>query len=335
MHEGLPGHGGEWRATTIAGDVSEGTGILRNRLYVGERIWGRRSFAKDPRTERRRSRAAERNGWVCVAAPELQIVDTTVFAAAQEALQARSRAKAHGRANRRPKRLLSGLVRCGACDAGMTVVNGGRLQCSAYRDKGTCSNATMVREAEVMARVVEALRRTLLDPDAIRVAVRAWHAKANAQGKDTRRRRLELEREREELGRKRRRLEGMLGEVEDWRPVHAECVRVIDRLEEIERQIAQAQREAPAVIMHPGAADAYAGAVSRLDALLQDAAPDSEVFQAARAMIQTVVAAPRASDGSVPLSVTGDLSALLAWGQQGGRSAMGAGTRFELMTFRL
>jgi site-specific DNA recombinase len=324
---GVPGPRSQWRATTIAGDPAEGTGILRNRLYIGERVWGRRSFAKDPRSERRRARAVDQDGWIVTAAPELRILPDDVFADASQALSARSHVRTSGGSNRRPKRLLSGLVRCGACEAAMTVVNGGRLQCSAYRERGTCDNGTMVREDEVLERVVAALRRTLLDPDAIRVAVRAWHAKANAAGKDARRRRLELERERDELGRKRRRLEGMLGEVENWRPVHAECCRVIDRLDEIEVQLAGLIEAAPAITMHPGAADAYARAVSRMDVLLRDAAPDSEIFQAARAMIQSVVAGRRGADGNVTLTLTGDLSALLAWGQQGGREVVGAGAR--------
>ena len=51
--EGVPGpEGRAWRDTTIRGHTGRGTGLLRNRLYVGELVWNRMRFIRDPSTGR-------------------------------------------------------------------------------------------------------------------------------------------------------------------------------------------------------------------------------------------------------------------------------------------
>ncbi len=44
---------------------------------------------------------------------------------------------------RRPKRLLSGLMKCGVCGSGMTL-NGGKFACSGHRERGTCHNSKII-----------------------------------------------------------------------------------------------------------------------------------------------------------------------------------------------
>src|SRR5690606_15752667 len=47
--EGIPGpRGGLWNASTLNGSRERRNGILRNRLYVGEIVWNRQRFIKDP-----------------------------------------------------------------------------------------------------------------------------------------------------------------------------------------------------------------------------------------------------------------------------------------------
>ena len=47
--EGVRGpRGGSWTAFLRLGGVARETGMLRNRLYVGERVWNRQRFLKDP-----------------------------------------------------------------------------------------------------------------------------------------------------------------------------------------------------------------------------------------------------------------------------------------------
>ncbi|WP_414632942.1 zinc ribbon domain-containing protein, partial [Brevundimonas sp. UBA7534] len=52
-----------------------------------------------------------------------------------------------------PKRLLSGLLKCGLCGAGMTL-NSAKYACSAARERGTRSNNKIIAAQTVEARVL-------------------------------------------------------------------------------------------------------------------------------------------------------------------------------------
>jgi site-specific DNA recombinase len=128
--EGVRGPGGrEWRDTTIRGQVDRGTGILNNALYVGRIEWNRCSYVKDPRTGKKVARPTPREQWEIVPVPELRIVSDELWAAVkarQAEVQITMTRDADGnrlnRAHRR-KYLLSGLLECGLCGGGFTIVN--------------------------------------------------------------------------------------------------------------------------------------------------------------------------------------------------------------------
>jgi hypothetical protein len=55
--EGVPGPRGKlWSDGTIRGFGRTSTGILRNTIYIGEVVWNRRRWIKDPTTGRRVAR---------------------------------------------------------------------------------------------------------------------------------------------------------------------------------------------------------------------------------------------------------------------------------------
>ena len=55
--EGVPGpRGGKWTASLLQGGAGRETGLLRNRLCIGERVWNRQRFMKDPNTGQRIAR---------------------------------------------------------------------------------------------------------------------------------------------------------------------------------------------------------------------------------------------------------------------------------------
>jgi DNA invertase Pin-like site-specific DNA recombinase len=60
-----------WSPSTINGNRRRGTGILNNELYVGRLVWNRLSYAKDPESGRRRSRANDAARVVVAEVPEL------------------------------------------------------------------------------------------------------------------------------------------------------------------------------------------------------------------------------------------------------------------------
>lgn len=78
-----------------------------------------------------------------------------------QALKARFASRS-GNERQTTKRLLSGLIRCGACGGAMTIVNRERYSCSARRERGTCDSPAGIRAADLEARVLDGLRLILL-----------------------------------------------------------------------------------------------------------------------------------------------------------------------------
>jgi site-specific DNA recombinase len=82
--EGIKGpRGGQWTSSTINGSPKRANGIVSNRLYVGELVYNRQRFVKDPETGKRRSKLNPEADWLVQPVPELAIVDRATFDAAQ------------------------------------------------------------------------------------------------------------------------------------------------------------------------------------------------------------------------------------------------------------
>jgi len=190
--DGLPGpHGRQWRDTTIRGQVNRGTGILNNSLYAGRLEWNRCSYIKDPKTGKRVARPNPKDLWEIVEVPELRIVDDDLWEAVkrrQQELSFEVRRDDSGnplnRAHRR-RFLLSGLLKCGCCGGGFTVVAQDRYGCATRRSKGTCDNNATVSRAEIEARVFEGLKERLMAPELVREFIRAFQEEANRMGAES------------------------------------------------------------------------------------------------------------------------------------------------------
>ncbi len=70
--------------------------------------------------------------------------------------------------------LLSGLLRCGCCGGGYTIVGRDRYGCAMRRSKGTCGNATTIIRQTVERRVMDGLRERMLTPALAAEFVRAY-----------------------------------------------------------------------------------------------------------------------------------------------------------------
>ncbi len=114
----LPPRGRRWNASSFNGSAARGAGILRNPLYVGRIVWNKSRMIKDPDSGRHVSRANDRDAQQSAARPELAIVSAELWAAAQQRLAARTRLRPEQQ--RAPRHMLSGLLRCGACGAGLS-----------------------------------------------------------------------------------------------------------------------------------------------------------------------------------------------------------------------
>jgi site-specific DNA recombinase len=173
-----PPRGRAWNASTINGNTRRGTGLLQNELYAGRLVWNKVRMIKDPDTGKRVSRPNPKSEWQTADVPELAIVPRELFETAQKRKKARS--ATHPSQQRRSRYLLSGLLRCGTCGAGMST-NGKdksgriRIRCSAATESGTCPDPKTFYLDTVEKAVLCGLKREMRHPDVIAEYVRTYH----------------------------------------------------------------------------------------------------------------------------------------------------------------
>ncbi|WP_338085584.1 recombinase family protein [Gluconobacter potus] len=126
----------------IRGDRERGTGVLNNEMYVGRLVWNRLRYLKDPDTGKRVSRLNPVSEWVIQEVPELRIIEQDLWDAVK-ARQAETTFSQPQRGNealserRRPRHLFAGLIRCGCCGGGYSMISKDLLGCSAARRRAT------------------------------------------------------------------------------------------------------------------------------------------------------------------------------------------------------
>ena len=98
--------------------------------------------------------------WIKTEVAHLRIIDDRLWEAAQ-ILKSRYSSQTGNKRQTR-KRLLSGLVKCGACGGSMTIVNRERYSCSAKRERGTCDSPAGISAVELEERVLSGLKDLLL-----------------------------------------------------------------------------------------------------------------------------------------------------------------------------
>lgn len=370
--EQVPGpRGGRWTASLLLGNAQRETGILRNRLYVGERVWNRQHFLKDPNTGRRVARLNPAEAWILAPAPDLAFLDRELWEAAQARLRdgrrlvtAQSKL-AQGSAQpslgarlgsaRRPKWPLAGLVRCGVCNGPMSVVaNGGRLGCANHTQRGTCDNRRTILRDAVLARVLVELKERLLAPELVETFARAYVEEVNTANRERGARQASLSGQQAKLDRQ---IRNLLDLIKDGHgsPAMVEELRALERQREgLQEEMARTATPEPVPTLHPNLPALYRRRVEALEEALQDEATSALAGAALCTLIDAILVTPGARRGEVSLSLRGDLAAFLGAGEaerapesktaalrvQGGRvvGVMGslvAGIGFEPMTFRL
>ncbi|HWF01528.1 MAG TPA: recombinase family protein, partial [Caulobacteraceae bacterium] len=325
--EGVAAPRGErWRASTIMGDRRAQDGILSQELYIGVRIFNRRKFRKHPETGRRSSLLNPATEWIRKPAPELRILDDELW----EAARARERAitSSPRPTSPRPKRLLSGLLRCSLC-GGQMWLQGPRYICSSRRDGAGCANGKAIAARTVETRVLEGIRARLLAPEVIAAAVRDYRADMEAARSAAVSERAPIERELAEIQRRIDRAaesyDRGLFEIDELeirlRPLRA-------RQAELRARLALVDEPQP-VRLHPKAADYYAALAADLVQFLEgeDAGEARDLIRSA---IEAVDFIPLEGMGKFDLQVHGQLAALLGISERGRQSdgVVGAGTRF-------
>lgn len=310
-----PPRGAFWRAATITGHTARSTGILQNRLYCGEIIWNRAHTPRDPDTFRRVRRAKPEADWQRAAAPQLRIIDDATFQAAQ--LRRQTAAKPRN-AMHRPKRLLSGLLRCGSCGAGMSIKDrdGGRprIVCSRMKEAGACSHRRAYHVDAIEQRVIEGLRSRLGSREALAHFIRCYNDERQRTAAEAGAGRAKKE---ARLATLDRQIGRAVQQLIEERITEAEAEQLLPGLRAERTAIAaelQGMAEAPKVVaLHPAAVTQYLRDLERLDQVANAdlAAGDAGAAEALRALIVTVTVMPAPAGERPALRVAGHIERLL------------------------
>lgn len=305
--------GGAWTAPAVLR-------ALRNPLYAGEMVWNRRKRLKDRRTGKVRHRANPDEDLVREPAPDLAILEPATWTAIQDRLAAVAAAVAEAgnpSAANRPKRLLSGLVRCASCGAAMqTTGPGRRYRCRTRTEKGpqACGNARTAPADDVEAEVLAQLRRDLLHPEIVETVVRAYAEARKAKGAGQRAREAAAARELAETERAAERLVDLAAELGSGRTVAAKLAKLEARQVELEAELGRLRATADVVAFHPATAARYRKLVEdlahRLDAARGDTAARDAARAALRKVVRQVTFIPGEARGSWTVTIDGDLTGL-------------------------
>ncbi|ANK83546.1 MAG: hypothetical protein TEF_16090 [Rhizobiales bacterium NRL2] len=343
--EGVPSpRGGLWNASTINGNRQRRNGVLNNELYRGHIIYNRQSFVKDPETGKRVSRLNPESEWITTRVPDLRIIDEGTW----EAVQAIKERYSSLRGNRRQtkKRLLSGLVRCGACGGTMTIVNRERYSCSAKRERGTCSNPVGIKVTELEERVLDGLREILLGrQDLIEEFATAYRAEIDRLRRS---RTNDSTRLRKELAKVQRGIDRCLAYITDGDgdpgAVRESLKELENRKRALARQLMQAGSETK-IEIHPNVAELYRRKVMELQTLIADDATRPQAMENIRSLIDRIEVHSGEKRGKPDVILVGALASILEYAcaqtktaasmGDGGRVLVVAGAGFEPATFRL
>lgn len=316
--DGIPSpRGGLWNASTINGNGARGGGILRNETYAGVLTWNRAHMVRDPDTGRRLWRGNPESEWISAEVPALAIISRETFAAAAARLAQRS--TSHPTNHRRPKRLLSGLLRCGACGAGMSSHGADRwgrtrVQCSGHAERQSCPDPSSFYLDAIERGVVAALREEMRDPRIIAEYVRAYAeerarlaagATAARDAIEKRLRAIDVESERI--------IDWMLQGTGNIERLSARAKEL--QLEESTLKVQLAGLSAPppkVVRLHPGLLAKFEAQLATLDVVLGRpiARGETEASSAIRDLVETVTVR-RDTHGHVDIEIAGRLTELL------------------------
>jgi site-specific DNA recombinase len=196
---GIPSpRGGTWAGSAIHGDMSKGTGLLNNELYIGNYVWNRSRWVRNPDTGKKTRIARPEQEWVTKEMPALRIVSPELWDRVksrqktqhERGLVVRKALHKNARTGAGPKYLFSGLLKCHCCGANYVIVDSYRYGCAKHRDRGpaVCKNDLKAPRKLVEERLLEGIKRDLFTDEGIALfkkeVVRLLAERARNQGRD-------------------------------------------------------------------------------------------------------------------------------------------------------
>ena len=306
--QNIPGPSGKgWGPSTINGNWRRGTGILNNELYVGRLVWNRLSYIKNPDTGKRVSRLNPAEDWIVKDVPEMRIVDGALWEKVKDRQKNLRNEKAFYD-KQRPRKLLSYLLKCGACGGGLSKISATLYGCSTARNKGTCDNRLTVRQDELEGLVLAALQSRLMDPTLVEEFCAEYTRHLNALRNE---KNAALHAAKAELTRLAKERGNLIQAIKDGVPaseIKDDLARLTARREELEALLDGTAKEP--VLLHPNMAGYYRQQVADLTKALNAEENRAEAADLIRSLVDRITLTPNA-DGKLDIDLYGDLAGIL------------------------
>ena len=333
-NENVPApRGTRWNASTLNGSGKRGHGILRNSLYSGNLIWNRVRMVKDPSTGKRVSRPNPQSEWRTIELAHLRIVDQSLF----DQVAARMTAVGGSNAAHMPKskRVLSGLLKCACCGGGMSIIgsdrSGPRVQCSVFKESGTCRNSARYYIEKIEQLVVGALRVQLGNPELVLEYVRAYREERNRAEREARRKRSTLDRD---YAKSKSEIQRIVDSIMKGLITDDEAASLLEParrdVARLEVEISTAESDTNVIELHPQAVRRFKENIEALAEILttKNGFPDLDLISTFRSLVEGVTVHPRKAGDEYKVNIRGYLASLI--GVEMSAVPMVAGERYRL-----
>ena len=273
---------------------------------------------KDPDTGKRVSRPNGEGEWQTALVPELAIIDDEVFESAR--VRRAGRALTPPGQQRRPRHLLTGLLRCGSCGSGLSASGRDksgrvRVRCSAAKESGSCPDPKTFYLATIEEAVISGLKAEMQHPAVMAEYVRTYYEerKRLAATAIAERGKLELRAAKIEFDIERV-VAAIADGTGDLKVLGPMTFALSAERERAAAELAEAPELPKVIALHPAALRRYEEQLERLQECLGDCVRtgDSEAAYALRDLVETVTVSRDASrPGAVVVEIAGRLNSLL------------------------
>jgi site-specific DNA recombinase len=312
-----------WAQSTINGNRKRGTGILNNSLYIGQLVWNRLRYIKDPTTGKRISRLNPESEWQHKDVPELRIIDQDVWDQVKARQSKLPGSQGSFQQAKRPTYLTTGIAKCGDCGSSYVMANQKMLTCARAKDRGNCSNDRKIARTDLESMILKALQHHLLDEELCTEFAEAYVSHLNTMRMNASAQRASFEAELKRIDASDDRiLKAVIEGYANDRMKHEMNGNQV-RKDELKALLSETF-EAP-VLIHPNMAMRYKEQITDLIRSFHDRDHSKHVAELLRSLIEKIVLTPNKTnpDGSknaLKIDLYGDLAGILSLAQNGDKS---------------
>jgi site-specific DNA recombinase len=301
----------DWGPSTIYGNWQRGAGILNNAQYIGQIVYNKVSYPKNPDTGRHVTRINPEAKWVRKEVPELRIVDQELWERVKaRQLSTRKSVKKFWQ-HQRPRYLFSYLLKCGCCGGGVSKISTTSYGCSTARNKGKarCTNHHTLRQDELERTVLNILQSHLMQPELVEVFCKEYTARINQLRKEHNATIAGYKAELEKIRKTEQRIVKAVSE--GWQtPAMKDVLLGGDKRRQQLEALLLNEKPAP-VILHPNMADRYQREVSALIRTFHETSHREEAIELLRGLIDKIVLTPTPGKRGMVVNLYGDLAGIL------------------------